>query len=176
MTTLRYTMTNSNTKIQRIRRQKGGGGLMVWGMVMPNGLIWVKEVGRSFKAQNYKDLLVSHAVPVMNLNFNKYVYVHDNARPHKAKLVEAYLHTLPYIDVLKWPAKSPDLNIIENVWKLMSDHVYANGQPENMTELRRRISQAVNEVNTNKRDVIINMFNNYRKRLIDVLNKRGNLL
>jgi DDE superfamily endonuclease len=41
--------------------------------------------------------------------------MHDNARPHAAHIVRDYLNEAN-IDTLQWPARSPDLNCIGNLW------------------------------------------------------------
>ena len=32
------------------------------------------------------------------------------------------------VKVLKWPARSPDLNPIQNLWSILAAKVYANGK------------------------------------------------
>ncbi|KAA6385461.1 MAG: hypothetical protein EZS28_019015 [Streblomastix strix] len=52
----------------------------------------------------------------------------DNAPCHASKFTKAALSKL-HISVFEWPAKSPDLNIIENVWSDLSRKTYESGVP-----------------------------------------------
>ena len=53
---------------------------------------------------------------------------------HRAKLITAWF-TANEIDVLKWPACSPDLSPIEDVWAIMSGRIRKMDLVEKIFEL-----------------------------------------
>jgi len=84
-------------------------------MVMPNGLISHKIIRQTFKSTNYLCLLKNQAIPIMKLNFgDKYYFQEDNASVHKAKIIQSFYHDIG-IKTVKWPSKSPDINITEDI-------------------------------------------------------------
>ena len=50
------------------------------------------------------------------------VFQQDNAPIHMAHKVTQWFKE-KNITIMNWPASSPDLNHIENVWKLMKDNI-----------------------------------------------------
>ena len=52
----------------------------------------------------------------------------DNARPHTARVVMDYLDQ-EEIEVMDRPARSPDLNPIENVWDIIYRRVRGRQNP-----------------------------------------------
>ena len=60
-------------------------------------------------------------------------FIQDNARPHVAKRTLAYLEKRG-VRTVDWPARSPDLNPIENIWAILSTRV-SDRLPTNATEL-----------------------------------------
>lgn len=163
-------------KIDRQRRQCGGGKLMYWGVVMPNGLVSLIKVERNFNSEKYIQMLRNYAVKLLNLNMNPpFYFVQDNSRVHTSKKAMAFLQKQNF-RVLDWPAKSPDINLMENVWKSISDLVYRDLQPHNITELEAKISAAVYVLNSEKRSVILSLYRSFRQRLTKLLVKNGNIV
>ena len=97
---------------------------MVWDMILSNGLLFIKILNRNFKSQNYMDLLMQTVVSICKLNYgNNFFYQQDNSRIHTAKVVKEWM-TKAQFPVIDWPARSPDLNIMENIWKMLQDIIY----------------------------------------------------
>ena len=47
----------------------------------------------------------------------------DNARPHVAGVCQQFLQE-EAIDAMDWPARSPNLNLIEHIWDIMSRSIH----------------------------------------------------
>ena len=64
-------------------------------------------------------------LPFIQFHGPNVTFMHDNARPHLAAIIRQFLAT-NNVNVLDWPANSPDLNPIEQVWDAFGRRVRRN--------------------------------------------------
>ncbi|GFT85519.1 DDE_3 domain-containing protein [Trichonephila clavipes] len=70
---------------------------------------------------------------------NDFILIDDNARPHRAVIVEKYLEDLG-LERIEWPARSPDLNPIQHLWDYLGRQVASlSPPPRSLGELEQSL-------------------------------------
>jgi len=169
------TYALAGESVVRSKRQCKGGGVMVWMMALPNYLLSFHTIQGNFRSEDYIKLLKEKVLPIIMLNFGKDFFLQqDNAPVHQSKEVKMFLKKSNIRTVL-WPARSPDINIVEDVWKLISDIVYDGPQFRNKEDLVSAIQKAICHINSQERQKLESLYGSIRSRLCKVLSRSGNL-
>uniref|UniRef100_A0AAR2KV54 Tc1-like transposase DDE domain-containing protein n=1 Tax=Pygocentrus nattereri TaxID=42514 RepID=A0AAR2KV54_PYGNA len=94
--------------------------LMVWGCVSAHDMGNLHICEGTINAERYIQVLEQHMLPSKQRLFQgrPCLFQQDNAKPHSACVTTAWLRS-KRVRVLDWPACSPDLSPIENVWRIM---------------------------------------------------------
>ena len=171
------TWMDENENSSRDKRQMGGGSIMIWGMLLPQGEIAVFRVHGKMNSTKYIDFLEEQVSPVLLDKFRDgfFVFQQDNASIHVAKQSMMWLNE-HFPMMLEWPAKSPDLSPQENVWKMISDIVYDGPPYSNTNDLMKAIENAVKFINEKKSDVLLSLVEGMNQRCIKVLVKKGDII
>ena len=97
------------------------------------------------------------------------ILMHDNARPHVARICRQFLNR-NNVNVLPWPAVSPDINPIEHIWDYLGRKVRARGNVHNPRDLENALIQEWNNIP----NVVIRRYvMSLRGRLVACINSRG---
>ena len=88
----------------------------------------------NINATIYKEFLRQHGLPHSRKGtFETQIFTQDNAPCHKAKTVLSFLEE-EVIAVIMWPPQSPDMNPLDNVWKITGEKAQ-NRHPQNIDDL-----------------------------------------
>jgi transposase len=114
----------------------GGGGVMVWGCMAAAGVGAVKFIDGIMDRFVYRDILKDSMLPsVKKLKLGRnFVFQHDNDPKHTSCLVKEFL-AQKKVEALDWPAMSPDLNPIEQIWTELKKLVKRRN-PSSVPDLR----------------------------------------
>lgn len=127
------------------------------------------EDGWRVTADRYKRLCLQAIVP--HLLATGSILVQDGAAVHKAGVVRQYLANKGVEWLEDWPAKSPDLNPIENLWSIVKRRVAQQG-PRTLVELQATVLQ---EYNDTPQQVIENLVASFPERLKRCVRVKGHL-
>ena len=98
----------------------------------------------------------------------KILYQHDNARPHVSTMTKNYLQR-QRIKQFIWPANSPDMNIIENIWSVI-DNKLLKFTINNVDELINALQTAWIDIS---KETLEKLFESLPKRVGKVINCKG---
>ncbi|GFX03150.1 transposable element Tcb2 transposase [Trichonephila clavipes] len=122
--------TRNNPAFVRERSQYRRAGWMVWGGISIGGRTDLHIIRNgTLTGRRYADeILRPHVIPYAGAIGDSFVFQDDNARPHRARLVENMLEA-ETIQRMEFPACSPDLNPIEHVWDMLRRRIAARPRP-----------------------------------------------
>ncbi|HET9247423.1 MAG TPA: IS630 family transposase [Xanthobacteraceae bacterium] len=147
----------------------GGGNVMVWACMSAKGvgnLVFVDGIMDKYK---YCRILIDNlSDSAKKMDLNPYIFQQDNDPKHKSKVVAEYMKE-SNIEVLEWPAQSPDLNPIEHLWSHIKSELKRK-KASNIEGLKDNIKTIWNEISP---EFTRKLVNSMPDRLECVLRSKG---
>jgi len=149
--------------------------LHVWGMIGIGVKKMVILPKGAIDAAKYKlhclQRVVVPTVEKLRAEGRVVTFMQDNARPHTAHANLNYLGS-KLVKLLMWPARSPDLNPIENLWAWLQRKVSDRG-PRDEEELRQFVTAEWEAIPQSLIDEYVRSF---QRRLAEVRRRKGRRL
>ena len=140
----------------------------VWGGFSSKGRTPLVGTIGSFDSNTYRSIIDNHILPFMEEKHggvSSFVLQEDNCGAHRALSIASYFKEKG-VARMEWPAQSPDLNPIENVWGLMKQNLRSRTvHPSSPTDLFRILN-----------DIWRNLPDSYFESLIESMPRRARLV
>lgn len=156
-----------------VKTVKHSPSVMVWACFsakLGRGGLFFLPKNTTMNADRYIGVLNDHLYDSFSIHDTS-IFMHDGAPCHTSRKVKQDLQK-KNIRVLEWPGNSPDLNPIENAWKMMKDKVKEE-KPTSVPHLQ----DIIKNVWTTQIDIqyFINLVQSMPKRMLDVIHSRGDM-
>ena len=145
---------------------------MHWGCFSRQGLGPLVPLAGSVTGATHIKTLRNHALPTLRRMFpgGDGWFQEDNAHPHKAKVAAAFREKNGF-HTLSWPAQSPDLNPIENLWVEVKRNLHKQKKkPTNLDDLERHVKRAWRSI---PKELIENLVDSMPRRIRAVIAAGG---
>ena len=151
--------------------------ISVWGIVSSRGLGPLKKVEGRMNSEQYCRRIIQYTVKPYLRDNPDLIFQQDNATIHRSRYTTEYIQQNQIPVLAGWPAKSPDLSLIENVWNLLKREL--EGKIHNLVgrdkkgQLYEKVSEAWTALQNRGADVVQNLYESMPRRIQWVIDKDG---
>jgi transposase len=147
------------------RKNRHSIKMNIWACITLGGGLETFELFKdNLNSEKYKDILFEQLVAIYK---DDYIFQQDNHSVHKSHKLVDFL-SQHKVKTLEWPANSPDLNPIENLWALIKYSL----QQQHLTKdnFEEKIKETINNIDF---AYIFNMISSMHLRVQQVIDNKG---
>ena len=141
---------------------------MVWAGVSSRYKTELHIVNGTVTSQYYLNNIINPIiVPLNDQHRPNFLFMDDNAPAHRGRIIKQRLQEAE-VPQMEWPALSPDLNSIENLWDQLARRVEGrNPAPQNLGELRTALQEEWNALPQTSISCLVNSMRRRCQAVID---------
>lgn len=161
-----------NHKYTKPTVKHGGGNVKFWGCFSGHGMGPLHVIEGTMDRLVYLGILREQMLPFAEENMPlRWTFQQDNDPKHTANIVKEWF-IAEKINVMKWPAQSPDLNAIENLWDHLDREIRKenNGRFESKEALVEAAQRAWNNIS---QDYVNKLISSMPRRCAEVMKNNG---
>ena len=151
----------------------GGGSIMLWGVLTPNGAGKITQIHGKMDAAMYCGILAKFLRLQEQREGKKpgeYIFQQDNDPKHTSRLAKTHFERRG-LTVLPWPPNSPDLNIIEHCWNELKRRIYRRSR--HPSTLGALVDAAKGEWVDVEQDFVETLYESMPRRMAAVMKAKG---
>lgn len=146
--------------------------VQVWAAISAQGKAYLEIFYGNMDSGLYMEILEERFEPIaLEIMGDYWILQHDGARCHTSRAVTELVEEME-IETLDWPARSPDLSPIENIWNLLKRQVYKRS-PRTLFELENFILEEWDRLDD---EVVGRLAQSFPRRLESVVEAKGSIL
>jgi hypothetical protein len=157
------------------KAHSGRRSVSVFGIVSSRGLGPLIRIDDRFDGDNYINILNDTVLPyIEEFNLEEFFYYQDNSPVHRSRIARQWFDDQFFPDeLIRTPAKSFDINPIENVWGTQKVRVANDGIYADEEELWLSITDTWNEIRDYNETLCENLVNSISLRLRSIIEANG---
>ena len=153
------------------KRHSGGGSVMIWACFSSEVISPVVFIEGRQNSDKYITTLQNNLLPFIAQHHpHSSIFMQDGASIHRSVKTMEWLKNSS-IEVLDWPAKSPDMNPIENLWGIVARQIYCNGRQ--FSTLENLIDAILEAWNAIPASTLASLVNSMPNRIAELLIQQG---
>ena len=162
------------TSTEKVIKKNAAGNVKLncWGAISAQGATSLDIYEKTINGNSFREVIERHRAEMgMLYSEGDFYFVQDNHPAHKVN--EEWIIKEQKLELIKLPKRSPDLNIIENLWAALKERIKYDA-PTNERELRASLLR--NWEILTKKDRLRPFFDGLHRRYLECISKDGQKL